>query len=102
MNGAEDTEGPITVLVARRVVPGKEAEFEKWASELTRAASSFDGFLGAGLLQPGHVGELWHVVYRFASADELARWERSKARFDLLAHGEQVMSTIRERRIKGL
>jgi antibiotic biosynthesis monooxygenase (ABM) superfamily enzyme len=102
MDGAEDTGGPITVLVARRVVPGKEVEFEKWASELTRAASSFDGFLGAGLLQPGHVGELWHVVYRFASADELARWEHSKARFELLAHGERVMSTTHERRITGL
>ena len=74
----DDTDGAVTVLVARRVVPGKEIEFEKWASELTRAASSFDGFLGAGLLQPGHVGELWHVVYRFASAKELARWEQRR------------------------
>ena len=105
MNEAENTDntdGAVTVLVARRVVPGKEIEFEKWASELTRAASAFDGFLGAGLLQPGHVGELWHVVYRFASADELARWEESKTRLDLLAHGEQVMSTSHEQRITGL
>ena len=98
----DNTDGAVTVLVARRVVPGKEIEFEKWASELTRAASAFDGFLGAGLLQPGHVGELWHVVYRFASADELARWEESKTRLDLLAHGEQVMSTSHEQRITGL
>ena len=76
MSGAgeiDEADGPVTVLVARRVVPGREVEFERWASELTRAASAFDGFLGAGLLRPGHVGELWHVVYRFASADELAR-----------------------------
>ena len=62
----DDVGEPVTVLVARRVRPGKENEFERWASELTRAASGFDGFLGAGLLRPGHVGELWHVVYRFA------------------------------------
>jgi uncharacterized protein len=97
-----DIDGPVTVLVARRVLPGKEVEFETWASELTRAASAFDGFLGAGLLRPGHVGELWHVVYRFASADELARWEHSQARSDMLAHGEQVMSTSHERRMTGL
>jgi antibiotic biosynthesis monooxygenase (ABM) superfamily enzyme len=69
MNGAgevDEADGAVTVLVARRVVPGKEVEFEEWASELTRAASSFAGFLGAGLLRPGHVGELCHVVYRFA------------------------------------
>ena len=105
MSGAGETDGadgPVTVLVARRVVPGREVEFERWASELTRAASAFDGFLGAGLLRPGHVGELWHVVYRFASADELARWEHSQTRSELLAHGEQVMSTSHERRMTGL
>jgi uncharacterized protein len=98
----DGTDGPVTVLVARRVVPGMEVEFEQWATELTRAASSFDGFLGAGLLQPGHVGELWHVVYRFASADDLARWEQSQTRSDLLEEGERVMSTSHERRITGL
>ena len=98
----DDADEPVTVLVARRVRPGKEVEFERWASELTRAASGFDGFLGAGLLRPGHVGELWHVVYRFASAGELARWEQSRTRSELLAHGEQVMSTTHERRVTGL
>src|SRR6476659_5839144 len=89
----DDADEPVTVLVARRVRPGKEVEFERWASELTRAASHFDGFLGAGLLRPGHVGELWHVVYRFASSDELARWEQSGKRAELLASGEQVRAT---------
>jgi uncharacterized protein len=101
--GAIDDAGePVTVLVARRVRPGKEVEFERWASELTRAASGFDGFLGAGLLRPGHVGELWHVVYRFASAGDLAKWEHSPTRSKLLAHGEQVMSTSHEHRVTGL
>jgi antibiotic biosynthesis monooxygenase (ABM) superfamily enzyme len=105
MNGAgevDEADGAVTVLVARRVVPGKEVEFEEWASELTRAASSFAGFLGAGLLRPGHVGELWHVVYRFASAEELARWEQSQTRSELLESGEQVMSTSHVRRMTGL
>ena len=98
----DEAGGAVTVLVARRVMPGKEIEFEEWASDLTRAASSFDGFLGAGLLRPGHVGENWHVVYRFASADELARWEESSTRSELLAIGEQVMSTSHVRRMTGL
>ena len=102
VGAVDDADEPVTVLVARRVRPGMEVEFERWASELTRAASHFDGFLGAGLLRPGHVGELWHVVYRFASSDELARWEQSGTRAELLAHGEQVMSTSHEHRVTGL
>ncbi|MGV0715266.1 antibiotic biosynthesis monooxygenase [Mycolicibacterium sp. XJ662] len=96
------TSGPVTVMVARSVHPGKEIEFEDWAEELTRAASEFPGFLGAGLLRPGHVGEDWHVVYRFNSPTALHNWEHSPARSDLLAKGEQVMSTGNVHRVSGL
>jgi antibiotic biosynthesis monooxygenase (ABM) superfamily enzyme len=93
---------PVTVLVARHVQPGKEVEFEDWAESLTRAASVFDGFLGAGLLRPGHTGEDWNVVYRFANPEALARWEDSPIRAKLLAEGERVMSTASVRRVSGL
>lgn len=98
--GAETA--PVTVLVARRVQPGREVEFEDWAESLTRAASVFDGFLGAGLLRPGHTGEDWNVVYRFANAEALARWEDSPIRAKLLAEGERVMSTASVQRLSGL
>ena len=68
---------PVTVTVARRVAPGREAEFEAWAADLTVAGARFPGFLGAGLLRPGHAGGEWHVVYRFDSASHLEVWERS-------------------------
>jgi antibiotic biosynthesis monooxygenase (ABM) superfamily enzyme len=84
---------PVTIFVARRVHPGMEVEFEDWAEELTRAASEFHGFLGAGLLRPGHLGDDWHVVYRFSTPEALADWESSSVRAKLLAKGEQVMST---------
>jgi antibiotic biosynthesis monooxygenase (ABM) superfamily enzyme len=101
--GTADTASPpVTVMVARRVCPGKEIEFEDWAERLTRAASGFDGFLGAGLLRPSHVGEDWHVVYRFATAESLARWEDSPIRAKLIAEGERVMSTANVRRVSGL
>jgi antibiotic biosynthesis monooxygenase (ABM) superfamily enzyme len=93
---------PVTVLVARHVRPGNEVEFEDWAESLTRAASVFDGFLGAGLLRPGHTGEDWNVVYRFANPEALARWEDSPIRAKLLAEGEHVMSTSGVHRVSGL
>lgn len=100
--GAGTVTPPVTVLVARHVQPGREVEFEDWAESLTRAASAFDGFLGAGLLRPGHAGDDWHVVYRFATADDLARWENSPIRTKLLADGEQVMKTAKVHRVSGL
>ena len=58
----------------------------------------FDGSR-AGLLQPGHVGELWHVVYRVASAEGAGRCQQSQYDIRLAAHGEEVMSTAHEQRI---
>ena len=43
---------PVTVTIARRVAPGREAEFEAFSSALTRAATTHPGFLGAGMLRP--------------------------------------------------
>ena len=79
-----------------------EIEFEDWAEELTRAATEFHGFLGAGLLRPGHVGDDWHVVYRFSTTAALADWESSSVRAKLLAEGEQVMSTAKVHHVTGL
>jgi antibiotic biosynthesis monooxygenase (ABM) superfamily enzyme len=92
----------MTVTVARRVAPGRETEFEDWAARLTAAAARFPGFLGAGLLRPGHVGQDWHIVYRFDSAEHLAAWERSMVRARLLAMGEDLMQTVGVQRISGL
>jgi antibiotic biosynthesis monooxygenase (ABM) superfamily enzyme len=92
----------VTVTVARRVAPGRAAEFEAWAGRLTAEASRFDGFLGAGLLRPGHVGEVWHVVYRFDTGDHLGAWERSPVRARLLADAETMMRTTDVHRVSGL
>jgi uncharacterized protein len=93
---------PVTVTIARRVAPGRETEFETWAEGLTTAASKFPGFLGAGLLRPGHVGEEWHVVFRFASSEHLAEWEESEERASLLAHARDLMETTGVQRVSGL
>jgi uncharacterized protein len=93
---------PVTVTIARRVAPGREGEFERWATRLTEAAARFPGFLGAGLLRPGPDGQDWHVVYRFDTADHLAAWERSDARATILADGRDIMETTGSQRVSGL
>jgi uncharacterized protein len=92
----------VTVTVARRVAPGREAEFEDWSAELTRRAAPFHGFLGAGLLRPSQVGEPWHVIFRFASAADLHAWEASPARAQHLAAGEDLVHSTDTHRVTGL
>jgi hypothetical protein len=71
---AADEDLPVTVTLSRRVVPGREGDFQRWAAHLTDVASAFPGFLGAGLLLPGPAGGDWHVVYRFDSTRHLDAW----------------------------
>jgi antibiotic biosynthesis monooxygenase (ABM) superfamily enzyme len=92
----------VTVLLARRVAPGREEEFDAWQSDLTRVASHFQGFLGAGVLRPARAGEPWHVVYRFASPQALGVWEGSRERAGLLARADRLMATMAEHRTSGL
>jgi uncharacterized protein len=99
---SQSSGAPVTVTVARRIAPGRENDFEDWAARLTEAAGHFPGFLGAGLLRPAHVGQDWHVVYRFDSAEHLAAWEQSDIRAALLFEGEELMRTTGIHRITGL
>lgn len=99
------SEDPVTVTIARRVVPGREAEFEAWADRLTELASGYSGYLGSGRLKPGG-GEgdpqNWHVVYRFASQATLDAWETSAERHHLLEEGAELMETVAAQRVSGL
>ena len=92
----------MTVTVARRVEPGREDEFEEWSAEMSRRASRFPGFLGAGLLRPSHVGEPWHLVYRFDSAAHLRDWEASPERTEQLAAGEDLVHATDRHKVSGL
>jgi uncharacterized protein len=93
---------PVTVTIARRVAPGREADFENFSAALTRAAAAYPGFLGAGMLRPGHVGEPWHVIFRFDSVAHLRTWEESPERAELLAVGQELVDATHVHRVTGL
>lgn len=93
---------PVTVTVARRVAPGREAEFERWYDGIIAAACRFPGFLGAGVLRPNAVGDDWHVIYRFADAASLRRWEGSSERARWLRRAKAFAEETGVRRVSGL
>jgi uncharacterized protein len=92
---------PVTVTVARRVAPGREHEFEDWYDGIISCASRFPGFLGSGILRPKELGD-WHVVYRFADAPSLHRWEASEERADWLRRADEFVEETGVQRVSGL
>ena len=94
--------GPVTVTVAREIVPGREAEFEALASHFERDLSSFPGCLGIGVLHPGPAGGEYQVVFRFTDPVSLRRWERSPERANVLAKMEPLVLDTRVQRVHGI
>ena len=90
------------MTVARRIAAGREADFEDWSDELTAAAANYAGFLGAGRLRPSRVGDPWHVVFRFDSAEHLREWEVSPERTAMLRAGEHLVEATDMHRVSGL
>ncbi|MGD9997157.1 MAG: antibiotic biosynthesis monooxygenase [Ilumatobacteraceae bacterium] len=93
---------PVTVTVARRVLPGWEAEFFRWADELLAAVREFPGCLGAAVFSPGDAGGEYQIVVRFANGVLLRDWERSEIRNRLMDRGDEFVTEVRLQRTVGV
>ncbi|SFP92224.1 hypothetical protein SAMN05660464_0181 [Geodermatophilus dictyosporus] len=98
----EDTAEPVTVTVARDVRADQREAFERWAADVLGQAAEFPGNLGTSLLRPGPGSTRYHLVYRFADGESLARWERSAERRAALSRVEHLTESVDYARVAGL
>lgn len=91
---------PVTVTVARTVVPGAEGRYLRWADDVVDTLRKYHGCLGVGVLHPGPDGGEHQIVFRFIDGVHLREWERSPQRIALIAEagdfvvGERVQRTV--------
>ncbi|MGW5668024.1 antibiotic biosynthesis monooxygenase [Micromonospora sp. NPDC003776] len=93
---------PVTVAVARRADPARTDEMVAWMRAGTALAESFPGFLGAGFVQSAPGSPEWHVMYRFADAETLRRWEESPQRNWWLDSAQGIVEHTRVERRTGI
>lgn len=73
--------GPVTVVVTRRVRPGREADYEAWLERLLAGVASLPGYLGTDVIRPPPDGpRTYTAVYRFDSVAHLQSFEASELR----------------------
>ncbi len=71
-------DGSVTVVVSNHVRPGKEEDFEQWVMGISEELEGFGGLLGhTTILASADVHPEYVTVIRFASVDDLGRWEES-------------------------
>ncbi|WP_406068093.1 antibiotic biosynthesis monooxygenase [Micromonospora sp. NBC_01638] len=93
---------PVTVAIARRVDPARASEMVAWMRAGTALAEAFPGFLGTGWVQTGPGSPEWHMLYRFADAETLHRWEESPQRHWWLSSAQGIVEHTRVERRTGI
>ena len=99
----EGRDPPATGVASRRIVPGREEEFENWTSGILGAVKEFPGYLGSEVLRPKNTEEdEYRIVYRFDHASNLERWEESDERRRWLDKAEPFVREQKVQRLTGL
>lgn len=93
---------PVTVSITRHVDPAHTDEMIAWVRAGTALAARFEGFLGTGWVRPSNDSDAWHMLYRFADAESLARWEASSQRSWWLAAAQGLVGESQMERRTGI
>ncbi|MEH3033200.1 MAG: antibiotic biosynthesis monooxygenase [Aeromicrobium erythreum] len=94
--------GPITISITRHVDPAHEDQMLAWLRAGTQLAERFDGFLGSGWVRPAAGSTEWHMLYRFADEESLARWDSSDQRRWWLSSAEGFVEEARAEKRTGI
>ncbi len=76
--------GPVTISVARRVVPGREADYEKWVTGITAEAAKFPGHMGINIIRPTRGSNEYITIFRYDNYEHSKAWEESSVRAEWL------------------
>jgi len=97
----QDASAPVTVSVARKILPGREQDYEDWIKGVSIDAAKYPGHQGVSVIRPtqGTSGE-YVLIYRFDSYEHGRAWEESDvrafwmAKMDGMAAGEATYKKV--------
>ncbi|MEB3336766.1 MAG: antibiotic biosynthesis monooxygenase [Leptolyngbyaceae bacterium] len=93
MTGALDAnpDPSVTVVVSRRVKPGREAEFEEFLASVSAACMKFEGALGINIFRPASADDPeYRIIFKFDRISNLRHWEQSEERQRWFAQAEAL------------
>ena len=89
---APDTDA-VTWVITHQVRPDQREGFEEWVSGIAADASEYEGSQGLTVLRPSEPTDTEYVVIaRFATYEDLKRWEGSPERANWIARLEPLVA----------
>lgn len=91
--GADDGGTPeVTAVIRNRVLPGREAEFQRWLARIQQVQSVFPGYRGVSVQPPiDGVTDDWVSLLRFDSGENLCAWLESPQCAELTTEAEPLL-----------
>jgi len=80
VTGQTETTGPVTTSISRRVVPGREADYEAWVQSISAQGVKFPGHMGVNVIRPKPPSSEYVTIFRFDSYQHSRDWEESEVR----------------------
>ena len=93
---------PVTVVISRRVKPGKEPDYEAWIKAITKIATAYQGHLGMNVFRPQRAGDPYVLVYKFDSGEHLDVWLNSEVRARMVQEAEALVDESHVEHVSGL
>ena len=90
MKTESETDGPVTISIARRIVAGRESDYEQWIKGITAEALNFPGHMGVNVLRPTSPSREYVTIFRFDNYQHMKAWENSPIRSQWLNQLEDI------------
>ncbi|TDG14044.1 antibiotic biosynthesis monooxygenase [Seongchinamella unica] len=89
-NAQQEDSGPVTISIVRRVLPGRERDYEQWVRAITAEAVGFPGHMGVNVIRPTGASREYVSIFRFDTYRHSRDWEESEVRAQWLARLEGI------------
>src|SRR5690554_7612834 len=89
---ADNSINPVTVVISRRVIKGREAEFERLSSQMTERAARYPGYLGASMFRPASSDDPeYRIIFKFSEETDTAALQQAFERGGVFGEIEPLL-----------
>ncbi|MES9829664.1 MAG: antibiotic biosynthesis monooxygenase [Candidatus Thiodiazotropha sp.] len=98
----QESDPPVSIMMSRMPLPGKEQEFETYLNGITEAAQRQPGHLGVSIIRPSGQERNYYILFKFDRRSNLEHWEKSDERARWRSIAKQVSEKPKRHMVTGL
>ena len=82
----------VTLVITHALKPGHATRYEDWLAKIMPAAARYPGHLGVHVIRPTTGNDVYNIVIRFDTLENLTTWTKSAEREALVDEIKPILS----------